>query len=173
MEKEVTISSQTLYEGKVISLELKKVRCHNGNLSSREIVRHPGGVCILGVLDDKIILEKQYRAPFDDFIIELPAGKLNKGEDPKEAACREFEEEVGYKANKLECVGYIYPSVGYTDEVIYLYIASDLVKTKTNFDEDENIELLLLKKEEVEIMLNENKINDAKSVILLQKFIKK
>ena len=172
MEKEITTSTKQIYKGKVISFEVDKVLCPNGIVSKREIVRHPGGVCILGEVDNKIIFERQYRYPYHDFIIELPAGKLEKNENPESAAIREFEEETGYRPGIVEYVGEIYPSVGYTDEVIRLYIAKKLVKTKTNFDIDENIEILLLDKLEIERLLSDNVIKDAKTIILLNKYFK-
>lgn len=171
MEKEITISKQQIYKGKVISLEVNDVKCSNGQISKREIVKHPGGVCILAILNNKVILEKQYRAPFDDFIIELPAGKLNIGEDPKDAAKREFEEEVGYKVGSIKKVGEIYPSVGYTNEVIHLFIATNLIKTKTKLDDDEDIELLLVDKDQISKLLSENVIKDAKTFVLLSKYL--
>jgi len=170
LKKEEKISSTQIYKGRVISLEVNDVKCPNGNMSKREIVRHPGGVCILAVVDGKIALEKQYRAPYDDFIIELPAGKIEKGEDPKLAAVRELEEEVGLKADSLDYYGDLYPSVGYTDEIIRMYVCESSKKTSQNFDFDEDLEIVYYSFDELKNMIKNNEIKDAKTLALLMKY---
>ena len=93
--EEKTLSTQTLFSGKVINLELSKVELPNGNEANREVVRHPGGAAVLLVNGGKVLLERQFRFPYNNVIWEIPAGKLNKGEDPEHAAKRELEEETG------------------------------------------------------------------------------
>jgi len=172
-EKEKTLKRNVLYKGRVITLETNDVLCPNGATSLREVVRHPGGVCVLAIVDDCVVLEKQYRYPYDDFIYELPAGKLEKGEDPLKAGIRELEEETGYKAETLISYGELYPSVGYTDEIIYLYVATDIKKTKQHFDFDEDLDIILKPLNEVKEMILNNKIKDAKTLVLLLKYFEK
>jgi len=169
-KSEKTIKSTSIYNGKVISLFVKDVECANGVKSKREIITHPGGVCILAVINDEIIFESQFRSPYEDFILELPAGKLEKNENPIDAARRELEEETGYRCEELIPCGVMYPSVGYTNEKIHLFIAKNLSESKQNLDDDEQIDVLKIKIDEVKKMLLENKIKDAKTVILLQKY---
>lgn len=170
MKKEITLGKKEYYSGKVLTFDVYDVKCPNGVFAKREIVHHPGGVCILVEVDNKIILEKQYRFPYDDFIYELPAGKLEKGEDPYKAALREMEEETGYIAESLEDYGCLYPSVGYTDEIIYLYKANNIKKSQMHLDEDEDFELLLFTKDELLEMIKNNMIKDAKTIIFLLKY---
>ena len=169
-KSEKTLRSKKLYSGRVLSFYVDDVLCPNGNESFREYVTHPGGVCILPILDGKIIMEKQFRYPFHDIILELPAGKLDKGEKPEVAAIRELEEETGYKAGSLKSLGCIYPSVGYTNEIIYLFAAENLVKTNTHFDFDEDLEIELMDKDEVLKLIDNNVIKDANTVAAILKY---
>jgi len=141
--REKKIKSEAIYEGKVVKLYRDDVICPNGKGAKREVVRHNGGSAILCINNNKVLLIRQFRYAYDEVMYEIPAGKLELGEDPYSAALREFEEETGNKAEKLEYLGKIYPSCGYTDEIIYLYLAENYVETKTNFDEDEFISLLI------------------------------
>lgn len=168
--KEIKISSKTIYKGKILSLELDEVKCPNGNTSYREVVRHNGGVCIMAKINDKFILEKQYRYPYDEIIYEFPAGKI-ECDDIYNEALRELEEETGYKANNIKYMGKIYPSCGYTSEVIHLFYADDLIKTQTNFDDDEIIFLEYKSLDELIDMIKENKIKDAKTICAINNYI--
>ena len=170
-KEEKKISGETLFKGRVISLHNDKVLCPNGVETTREYVTHPGGVCLLMEVDGKIGLVKQFRYPYQEEILELPAGKLEKGEDPYVAGLRELEEETGYKAESLVSYGCMYPSVGYTNEIIHLYVAKNCVKTHTNFDFDEDLDLILIDKEELKEMIKTNQIKDAKTIILLTRYL--
>lgn len=172
-QKEKALAKKEIYKGKVVTFELYDVECPNGVISQREIVRHHGGVCILAEIDGKIAMEKQYRFPYDDFIFELPAGKLEKDESPYDAGIRELQEEVGLKAERLIDYGQVYPSVGYTDEIIYLYVAEGLSAVERHLDEDENIDIVFVEKSELKKMLDNNQIKDAKTQILLLKYLLK
>lgn len=122
--KEKTLDSQMMYDGRIIKVYKDNVELADGKKSFREVVRHSGGVVILAFKDeDTILLVKQYRYPIGEIVLELPAGKLEKGEDPFEAAKRELEEETGYCANKWTDLGYINTSPGFSDEKLYLYLA--------------------------------------------------
>ena len=169
--KEKTLNSNLVFDGKVIKVYNDEVKCPSGNISTREIIRHNGGVCILAIIDNKVIMERQYRYAYDEVLYELPAGKLEKDENPKEAAAREFEEETGYKANKLIDYGMMYPTCGYSSEIIYLYVAQDIVKSQRHLDEDEVIELEYIELDKVIEMIKSNQIKDAKTIILLTKYL--
>ncbi len=171
MKKEKTLKSNILYQGRVLTFRVDDVEVNPGVKTTREIVNHPGGACILAIIDDKIILEKQYRYPYKCEIIELPAGKIEKGEDPLNTAKRELEEETGYIAHKIEKLGEVYPSVGYTDEIIHLYLATELEKTHTHFDADEDVDLIFVSKEEALEMINDGRIKDAKTQVAILKYL--
>lgn len=173
MKKEKTIKENLVFDGKIIKVYDNEVLCPSGNVSSREIITHNGGVCILGFIDNKVILERQYRYAYDEEIIELPAGKLEKGENPIEAAKREFQEETGYKVVELEEYGHMYPTCGYSAEVIHLFYASKIEKSERNLDEDEYIDIELIELDKVIEMINSNIIKDAKTIALISKYVMK
>lgn len=170
-EKELKINSTKIYDGKVVDLYIDDVLCPNGNKAKREVVRHHGGVCILGFIDNCVVMEKQYRYSYDEFILELPAGKLEPGENPLEAGIREFEEETGYKPLHMIDLGEMYPSCGYCDEKIYLYFADKITKTHNHLDEDEFLEIILMPLDEVLTKIKNNEIKDAKTICLIQKYL--
>lgn len=161
--KEKKINSQLIYKGKIVDLYKDDVELSNGVKAFREVIRHQEAVCILAKVDDKFIVEEQYRYPFDDIIIEFPAGKIDKGEDKEKAAIRELEEETGYLANSIKYLGSMYPSCAYTDEIIHLYYTDDLTKTKQHFDEDEMLNVKFMTMEEIEELVKSHKLKDAKS----------
>lgn len=166
--KEKKISSEEIYKGKIIDVYRDKVLCPNGKESYREYIKHCRASCIVAKLPNgKFLMEKQYRYPYDEVIYEFPAGKCDKGEDPKATAIRELEEETGYLANSIEYIGEIYPSCAYTDEVIYLYYATDLVKTHQHLDENEAVDVFELSLDEIKELLNKGILKDAKSVSAL------
>ena len=162
--QEKKLSSEMIYEGKVIKVSKDEVLCPNGEKSIREIVYHRGGVAILIKVDDKFILEKQYRYAFNEDIYEIPAGKLEEGEIPLPAAERELLEETGYRPLEMVFLGDMYPTVGYSKEVIHLYYCEKHVKEERHLDSDESIDLLFLSLEEIEEMINNNTIKDSKTI---------
>ena len=172
---EEKLNSKTIYEGKVINLKVNDVKLENNSIATREIVEHPGGVCVIGIDDDEnILMVKQYRAPFESVLLEAPAGKLNLGENPLECGKREFLEETGYIAEKMTYMGEFYPSVGFLTEKIHIYIAEGLSKKAQHLDDDEflNVEKYSLK--ELIKMVEANVIKDAKTVIavlMLEKYV--
>ena len=138
---ETRLSGETLYEGRILTLQRDTVRLPDGQTALREVVRHSGGVCIAALTDkQELLFVRQFRYPYGQVLTELPAGKLNKGEDPFDCARRELQEETG-ASGTLEKVGELYPSVGYTDEVLHLFIATDLTFGAQNPDEDEFLEV--------------------------------
>lgn len=171
--KEKTIKSELIYKGKILSLYKDDVICPNGVNSIREVVRKNKGAAVIALVNNKIILEKQYRYPYDETILEIPAGKCEDNEDSKITASRELEEETGYKANKLTYLGCLYPSVAYTDEIIDLYYAEDLIKTKTHLDKDEQLDVVFITIDEFRKLILEGKIKDAKTIIAFFLFVEK
>lgn len=162
-KKEKTIKSEPIYDGKVIKVRKDTVLCPNGMSSLREIVSHHGGVGILIKVDDKFIIEKQYRYAFDEEMYELPAGKLEEEEnDPLEAAKREMLEETGYRPLEMIHLGDMYPTCGYSNEIIHLYYCPKSNKEERHLDNDEFIDLMFVTMDELEKMIQEGKIKDSK-----------
>lgn len=164
--EEKTLLNENIYRGKIIEVNLKTVELPNGKEAKREIVNHPGGVAILAYKDkDTILLVEQFRKPLERKLLELPAGKIERGEEPKICGIRELEEETGYKANKFSYLGKIVTSPGFCDEYIYLYKAEDLYKGNTGLqDEDEFINVKELKIDIVKEMIKKGEIIDAKTI---------
>lgn len=168
--KETTTKSEQIFSGKIISLQVDEVRLPDGNHSMREIVTHPGAVAIIPVTDnDNIMLVEQYRKPLERSIIELPAGRIEPGEDPKITAVRELEEETGYTTKNLSHVASFYTSPGFADEIIHLYYTDELEKlTETvDGDEDEFVEVHKLTLDEANSLIATKKIYDAKTMYAL------
>lgn len=164
---EKTINSELIFDGRVVKLYKDSVELSTGQKTFREVVKHSGGVVILAFKGDKILLVKQFRYPMKEVMLELPAGKLEQGEDPFEAAKRELEEETGYCANKWTDLGYVYTSPGYSDEKLYLYKAEDLEFTHCHPDEGEIIQAFEYKYYDVLKMIDNGQINDAKTLCAL------
>jgi ADP-ribose pyrophosphatase len=175
--REKTISSEVLYDGKIIKLHLDKVICPNGAEALREIVRHPGGVAVVAVDDDGYVyMVRQYRIPYDEIMLEVPAGKLDKGENPDVAACRELREETGLVADKIVFMGNFYPSVGFCDENLRMYIATGLNQGEADPDDDEFVEVEKIHIDTLADMIMDNKIRDGKtiaSVLKAREYLKK
>lgn len=166
---EKTINSQLIFDGRVVKLYKDKIELPTGQESYREVVKHSGGVVIFAKKEDKVLLVKQFRYPMKEVLYELPAGKLEIGEDPFEAAKRELEEETGYCANKWTNLGYVYTSPGYSDEKLYLYMAEDLEFTHCHPDEGEILQALEYSYEDVLKMIANGEINDAKTLCAIMR----
>lgn len=163
--EEKTIEKSNIYTGKVVKLDVETVDLPNGKQSKREIVRHPGGVAILAYIDDNtILMVEQFRKPIDKTLLELPAGKLEPGEDTEVCAKRELEEETGYKAEEFSYLGKIVTSPGFCDEYIYLYEAKKLYKGIIGGDDDEFINVYEYNVDTVKDMIKQGKIFDAKTI---------
>lgn len=164
--EEKTVHTERLYEGKIINLKVDDVRLPNGKTSKRELIEHPGAVAIIAITaENKIIMVEQYRKALERSIIEIPAGKLEKGEKPEYTAMRELEEETGYTADHLELVQSFSTSPGFADEVVHVFFTKGLKKStsEAELDEDEFVELLEVSIEEAEEMMKDNRIFDAKT----------
>ena len=163
--EEKKISGIDIYNGKVIHVVKDNVLCPNGNESIREIVKHNGGAAVLCINDlEEVLLIKQYRYAYNEIMYEIPAGKLEKNENPYDAALRELEEETGNKAAKLKKLGEIYPTCGYSNEVIHLYLALNCQKTKTHFDDDEFIVSEFVPLNKIKELIKDGTIKDAKTI---------
>ena len=136
--KEVQVSSEEIYHGKIVHLFRDRVRLPNGKITTREVMRHPGAAAVVAVTGDgNVILVRQFRYPFSQVMLEIPAGKLDPGEDPLTCARRELTEETGYEASEFVSLGVFYPSVAVMDEKIHLYLARGLTFRAANPDADE------------------------------------
>lgn len=163
--KEETLSSEYIYKGKIINLRKDLVNIVSGHTSSREIVEHNGGVGLAAMTrEGRMVLVRQFRKPLERDMLEIPAGKLEGKEEPLEAASRELKEETGYTADHMEYLGKIYPSVGYTTEVIHLYLCTGLTPGETAFDDSESIEIEEYDLEELYRMALAGKIEDGKTL---------
>lgn len=160
------LKSEILYKGKVFDHQVDEIEYESGNKGIREIAIHPGGAVVVPIKDDgKIILVKQFRYPFQKTLIELPAGKLDKGEDPLVCATRELEEETGYKAEEIKKLGEIYTAPGYCTEILHIYSAKGLTPGNHNREEGEHgMEILELPLGEIEEMIIKGEIKDAKTI---------
>lgn len=165
MEK--MIERETIYDGKVIRVYKDEVELDDGSRSIREIVQHNGGVCIALKHGDVYYLVKQFRYALGREMLEFPAGKIEKGEDPMEAILREVVEETGYEAEGIREMGYLIPTCGYCTEKIYLYYAEAGKKVGQHLDRDERIDLYTYTLKELKQMISDGRINDSKTVALV------
>lgn len=171
MHSEKLISTDTLYEGTVIKLKLCEVELENGKTVRREIVEHNGGVAVLAIDDaDNILLVRQFRLAAGGQIWELPAGKLEKGEEPAACGRRELEEETGYTAADFRFLGRILPTPGYVTEVLHLYLAKGLAATAQRLDADEFLDVAKMPFDKALQMCLDGEITDAKTVVSLMKY---
>jgi len=163
--REITNSSKLIYEGNVVNLRIDDITLPNGNKGEREIVEHSGGVGVVALdANSDLLMVKQFRKPFESEIFEIPAGKLNKGEDHYTCGVRELEEETGYRAGKLTYLGEMYPTPGFCTEIIHIYFATDLYKGEMNLDEDEFLDLHKINIHDAVRMIMNNEIKDAKTI---------
>lgn len=169
--EEKTIRSQPIFQGNIISVQVDEVVLPDGNTSTREIVRHPGAVGVIAVTEDKkIVMVEQYRKALERSLLEIPAGKLEPGEDPAVTAERELEEETGYRAGQMKYITSFYTSPGFADEIIHLYYAEHLEKVENplNGDDDEFVELFEVTLDEALQYIHDKRIYDAKTVFAVQ-----
>jgi ADP-ribose pyrophosphatase len=139
---ETQIASSTLHQGNFLTLKSDTVRLPNGQTAKREFVQHPGAAVVLAFTDDgQIVLEKQYRYPVGRSMIELPAGKLDAGENPLHCAQRELREETGYLATQWACAGVLHLAIGYSTEVLHIYFAKGLKQEARQLDEGEFLDV--------------------------------
>ncbi len=159
------VSSKEIYKGQIFTIKQDIITLPNGKNATRDILLHNGASAILPIdKDGNIILVRQHRHPVNDFVLEMPAGKLELNEDPRECAIRELEEEIGFKSNDFSFMFKTYIAVGYSSEVIHIYLAKDLVQTKQNLDEDEFLDIETYSLEKALEMIYDGTILDSKTI---------
>jgi ADP-ribose pyrophosphatase len=162
---EKVLSSQKVYDGKLVKVRADKVTLPNGRTTVREVVEHPGAVAILPLLDaDKIVMIRQYRHPAGKILLEIPAGTLKPGERPEECASRELVEETGFKAGRLVKMFHCFLAAGYSSELIHVYLATKLTKMAGKLDSDEFIQVQILGLSEALGKVERGEIEDAKAI---------
>ncbi|NEU03595.1 NUDIX hydrolase [Clostridium senegalense] len=165
---EETISTNYIHKGKILNLKIEEVKLPNGKTSKREIVEHRGAVAILAFKDENtILLVSQFRKPLNETILEIPAGKLEIGEEPAICAQRELEEETGYKAENLKFLGKIATTPGFSDEIIYIYKATDLYDGTIGGDEDEFIDVKEITIDKLKEKIKNGEVIDGKTIAAL------
>ncbi len=163
MEK--TIKEKSIYKGKILELKVLDVELPDKKTSKREIVINADAVVIIAFDDNNnLYFVKQYRKAIEDYLLELPAGKIDPGESPETSAKRELAEEIGYTAKNMDFLFSIYSSPGFSKEKIHVYQASDLIKKDADCDDDEFIEIIKIPYEEVLQQIKRKKIEDSKTV---------
>ncbi|MEK0314209.1 NUDIX hydrolase [Cohnella sp. 56] len=162
---EETISTDKRFDGRIISLQVDTVRLPGGATATREIVKHPGAVAVIAVLDGKLLVVEQFRKPLERMQVEIPAGKLDAGEEPEAAALRELEEETGYRAKSIRHVRTFATSPGFADELIHLYFADELEAGQAQLDEDEFLDCDALTPEQADAYIRDGRICDAKTLL--------
>lgn len=163
--REIELSDEVIYDGRIVHLHLKAVRLPNGEQSKREIIQHHGAVAMVPLLPDgQVILVRQYRTAAGRVLLEIPAGTLEPNEAPQEAAIRELREEIGYRPQTIKHLGGIYAAPGYTTEYIHLYLTTDLIHDPLKTDSDEFIETLHIPLGEAIQKIVDGEIEDGKTV---------
>jgi ADP-ribose diphosphatase len=162
---EHTLSSEAIYDGKLLHVRRDKVRLPDGGVADREYIRHPGAVCIIAVLDNgELVMERQFRYPLGRDMIELPAGKIDPGEPPLETAQRELLEETGYAATDWRHLGTMHLAIGYSDEHIEIFLARGLTQKQAKLDDEEFLEIFTLPVVKAMQWVREGRITDAKTL---------
>ena len=167
---ETRIGSEPIYEGSFVTISRDTVRLPNGNEGQRVVIRHPGAACVLAeTADGEIVFVRQWRYALGAPLLELPAGKLDAGEDPAACALRELAEETPYAAERAELIATFYTAPGFCDEKMYLYLAEGITPTSTRKpDQDEFVETVLLSRQAVREAIAANQIQDGKTLVGLQ-----
>ena len=162
---EKTISSEIVYRGPIFNIRKYKVETSDGE-GTRDVLEHNGAVIIIAITDEgKILMERQFRKPFDAVLSELPAGKIDPGEEPETAALRELAEETGYRAGTIEHVMTYYPTCGYSSEILHVYLCRDLVMGETSPDPGESLDVVEYDIDELVAAVMNNEIKDSKTII--------
>lgn len=161
--------TRNIYRGRVLTLNVETVELPNGATAELEIVRHPGAAAVVPMKPDgSVILIRQFRHAAGGFIYEIPAGKLNPGEDPRTCAARELEEEIGLRAGSLELLTSIFTAPGFTDEVIHVFLGTGLAPGRQQLDRDEVLEVVEMPLDKAVALVRDRTITDAKTIVGLQ-----
>ncbi len=168
--EERTVRKNYIYRGKIVNLRCDDAQLPDGRPCRREVVEHPGGAAVLCVRDGKVALVKQFRYAYGEAIYEIPAGKLNEGEDARLAAARELEEETGLVASELALRFVLYPTPGYTNEKIYIYEALGVSEGAQHLDEGEFLNVEYVPVKTVLSWIEKGELHDAKTIVALQQY---
>ena len=164
-ERTEPINQETVFSGRIVEARVDTLLAPDGRQITREVIHHPGAVAIIPIdSDDNALLVRQYRYPVGHDLLEIPAGVIEEGESPDDTAQRELREETGYASRNLRPLGGIYSSPGFCDEILYIYLARDLVESKLPADDDEDITLERVPMSGVGRLIRLGEIQDAKSV---------
>jgi len=163
---EKPVKQKYIYNGKIVNLRVDDALLPDGTTALREVVEHPGGVCVAALTDnEELLFVEQFRYPYFENTLELPAGKLEYGEDPFEAGKRELKEETGATASHYEDLGKLYPTPGYCGEIIHMYLATELDFGEQQLDEDEFLEVKRIPLKTAFKMVMNNEIRDSKTQV--------
>ena len=167
---EKTLSSKSVFDGRILHITLDEIELPNGKKSKREVVNHPGGVTVAALDEENnLLFVRQFRYPYKEVVLELPAGKLEKDENPLDAAMRELREECGAVCDELKPLGEIYPSPGYTNEIIRLYACVNPTFVEQELDEDEFLQVCKMKLSTLISKIMSGEIKDAKTIVAAMK----
>ncbi|MEI7766748.1 MAG: NUDIX hydrolase [Phycisphaerae bacterium] len=165
------VHTESVYQGRFVELVVHTLRTRSGKEYKKEVLQHPGAVIILPVAPDgRIVFIRNQRVSVHEELLELPAGTLERGEDPALCAGRELIEETGYHAGKIESLGWFYTSPGILSEKMYVFVATDIVAGAQELEDYEEIKVELFTRPEIERMLLDNTIRDAKTIATLHKY---
>ena len=168
--KETMVSTETVYKGIIVNVRRDKAKLIDGRITNREVVEHPGGVAVFALDNEgKVIMVRQYRYPMQEVVLELPAGKLEKGEDPSDSGLRELGEETGLVPQTYLPMGVSFSSPGIMEEKIYYFFATDLVQGPVHPDDGEFLEVVRVPYEELLEMARKGEIKDAKTLVAILK----
>ena len=166
-ERGELLNRDVVYSGRIVELIIDDIKI-KGKETLREVVRHPGGVGILAEVEpDRIPLVRQHRYPVNMDVLEIPAGKIEPGEEPEKTAVRELEEETGYRPLNIKRAFSYYPTPGYCDELLHIYYVNSVEKTETCFDEDEELEIEFYTLEQAMRLIREGELKDGKTIAAL------
>ena len=172
MAEEKTLSTQIIYEGRVVRLRVDTVQMADGRETTREIVEHADCVAIVAIdADDNVLLVNQFRKPVESELLEIPAGGIDSGEKPETAVSRELREETGYSPGRVERLGGFYSAPGYCSEYLHLYLATDLIPSPLHAEDTDNISLVRVPTTEIPGLITSGRICDAKSIAGLLIFL--
>lgn len=170
------VKSDVIFRGKVFNLKVDEIKYEStGNVGRREVAVHPGGAVVVAITDEnKIVMVRQFRYPFQEWVLELPAGKLDDNEDPQNCAVRELTEETGYTARKITNLGYIYTTPGFCNEILHIYLAENLTAGVHAREEgEEGMQVFEFTIDEIKEKIKNGDIVDAKSISGIMMFLNK